>query len=121
MVSLNVSTCDLVPAHKYNTNSMVSLYVSTGGLVPAYKYNINSRFSLYVSASGLVPAYKYKLRLKASVFKNVTKLTRKLINTEAFLKLKLRATPQEPRIKAGTLAEAINQKPWAWWTTVFKI
>ena len=34
---------------------------------------------------------------KTSVFKNVIKL-KKNLHTEAFLKLKLRATPQEPRI-----------------------
>ena len=47
---------------------------------------------------------------KASVFKNVMNLERNS-NTEAFLKLKLRATPQEPRIKAGTLGQAIKEKP----------
>ena len=43
------------------------------------------------------------------------------LNTEACLKLKLRATPQEPRIKAGTLGQAIKEKQWVWWTTAFKI
>ena len=35
---------------------MISFYVSTSGVVPAYRYNINSMVSLYVSTSGLVPA-----------------------------------------------------------------
>ena len=45
---------------------------------------------------------------KASALKNVIDLKRNL-NTEAFLKLTLRATPQEPRIKAGNLGQAINR------------
>ena len=69
---------------------MIPIYVSTRGLVPAYKYNINSMVSLYVSASGLFPAHEYP-------------------NTEAFVKLKCRATSQEPRIKAGTLGQAIKE------------
>ena len=47
---------------------------------------------------------------QASVFKNVIELERNL-STEAFLKLKFRAIPQEPRIKAGTLGQAIGGLP----------
>ena len=36
----------------------VAWFPSTSGLVPAYKYNINSVVSLCVSTSDLVPAYK---------------------------------------------------------------
>ena len=55
-------TSGLVPAYKYDINSMVSLYVSTRGLLPVYKSNVNSMVSLYVSTSGLLPACEYKLQ-----------------------------------------------------------
>ena len=58
------------------------------------------RIFVYVGTSGLVPAYKYK-KLSGSL-------------------LKLRAISQEPPIKAGTLGKAI-EKPWARWSTAFKI
>ena len=83
-----------------------------------YKHNINSMVSVCVSTSGLVPASKCKFQapeLQASVFNNVIELKRNL-NTEAFLKLKFRANPLEPRIKAGTLGQAILEQPLAWWT-----
>ena len=79
------------------------------------------RYLLVLVAWFLLINMSFRLQsLKASVFKNAIKLKRNLIR-EAFLKLKLRDTPQEPRIKAGTSGQAIKEKPWAWWTTAFKI
>ena len=98
-------------------------YVSTTGLVPAYKYTIDPMVSymLVLVAWFLLINASFRLqRLTSSVFKNATRL-KKNLDAEAFPKLKLRATLQEPRIKAGTLRHATKKKPWAWWTTTFKI
>ena len=86
---------------------MVCVYVSTSGLVPVCKNDMNSMASRRQS-------------FKASVCKNVFKLIRNL-HTGAFLKLKLSAAPEEPRINAGTLGQAIKEKTMGLVDSAFKI
>ena len=55
---------------------------------------------LYVNTSSLVPAYKYSMNSMVSFY--------------------VRTSGLVPAYK-GTLGQAIREKPWAWWTTAFKI